>query len=121
MRKPLVALGTTALLLASSLTLTLGSASDAAADGRAYCKAMFGSYEPLLYQGIQGYTLEVQELQCELNYWRPSLNLAQDGKFGPATRAAVVTFQKFAGLDPDGKVGWYTWTKLDAWCNYLET
>ncbi|CAM5430999.1 hypothetical protein GCM10010222_10680 [Streptomyces tanashiensis] len=120
MRRPLAALGTTALVITSSLGLTLGTAGAAHAS-REYCQAMFGSYEPLLYQGITGYNLEVQELQCKLNSWKPSLALVEDGKFGPATRDAVVRFQAFAGLEQDGVVGWYTWSSLDRWCNYLQT
>jgi hypothetical protein len=43
--------------------------------------------------------------------WQQLLNATQnagideDGRFGPATRAATVTFQKQHGLDPDGTVG----------------
>lgn len=37
------------------------------------------------------------------------ISLAEDGKAGPATRAAVVTFQRSAGLVADGIAGDETW------------
>src|SRR5690349_1511045 len=57
-----------------------------------------------LSQGSVG--TEVRTLQTELNRQLfPRPNLAVDGIFGPLTRAAVVAFQKQAGLSPDGIVG----------------
>lgn len=38
--------------------------------------------------------------------------LAEDGIFGPATQAAVLAFQRFAGLRQDGIVGPATWNAL---------
>lgn len=40
------------------------------------------------------------------------LGISADGKFGPATRNAVVEFQKSKGLTRDGVVGQGTWKKL---------
>jgi hypothetical protein len=41
-----------------------------------------------------------------------ALKLVADGDFGPATKAAVVAFQKKQGLYADGIVGRGTWAKL---------
>lgn len=58
----------------------------------------------LLSQGSVG--PDVRTLQTELNRQLfPRPNLAVDGIFGPLTRAAVVAFQRQAGLTPDGIVG----------------
>jgi peptidoglycan hydrolase-like protein with peptidoglycan-binding domain len=120
-RKKLARLGVTVLMLSAGLGIGAANATAAHADLREYCKAMFGSYEPELRQGIADSFMEVQELQCELNAWEPSLNLALDGQFGQQTENAVVAFQVWAHLQPDGIVGWYTWNSLDYWADHLET
>ncbi len=58
---------------------------------------------PVLKLGASGDA--VRELQARLQ-------LPQDGKFGPATRGAVVTAQVHAGLVADGVVGSLTWHAL---------
>lgn len=54
---------------------------------------------------------EVRELQNALN--RHGYSLDVDGTFGPATLAAVKSFQKNHGLEVDGKVGPATWAELE--------
>lgn len=61
-----------------------------------------------LQQGMQG--SDVRELQENLVMLGESLVI--DGRFGPATRRAVVNFQQKSGLTPDGIVGSGTWNKL---------
>jgi hypothetical protein len=65
----------------------------------------------LLRQGSVG--PDVRKVQTELNrQLTPRPNLKVDGIFGPATRAAVVAFQRQAGIAPDGIVGPLTWAAL---------
>lgn len=67
-----------------------------------------------LQQGSRG--TEVQSLQYYLafiGFFNDSLpEISIDGIFGPATRNAVVAFQKYYGLTPDGIVGRDTWNKI---------
>jgi len=53
---------------------------------------------------------KVKQVQKLLNKHGHKLDV--DGIFGPKTKAAVVSFQKKNGLDPDGEVGILTWSKL---------
>lgn len=52
----------------------------------------------------------VREAQCILN--RTGARIAVDGSFGPATRMAVINFQRSRGLVADGIVGPKTWDAL---------
>ena len=66
---------------------------------------------PTLQSGSRGDA--VRTLQVTLNRWYPRLPaLAQDGVFGPNTRARVLYFQHRAGLTEDGIVGPKTWAGL---------
>ncbi|MGJ3250601.1 MAG: peptidoglycan-binding domain-containing protein [Elainellaceae cyanobacterium] len=64
--------------------------------------------DPMLRQGDSG--AAVTELQRLLN--AKGINIAVDGIFGNATRAAVVQFQQRNGLVADGIVGPQTWQAL---------
>ncbi|MBD1865468.1 MULTISPECIES: peptidoglycan-binding protein [Trichocoleus] len=64
--------------------------------------------DPTLRQGDSG--AAVSELQQLLN--TKGINIAVDGIFGSATRAAVVQFQQQSGLAVDGIVGPKTWQAL---------
>lgn len=64
--------------------------------------------DPTLRQGDSG--AAVSELQQLLN--ANGINIAVDGIFGNATRAAVVQFQQQNGLVVDGIVGPQTWQAL---------
>lgn len=58
---------------------------------------------PVLKMGDRGE--DVKRIQA-------ALKIVMDGDFGPATKAAVVAFQRKQGLYPDGVVGKNTWAKL---------
>lgn len=58
---------------------------------------------PTLRRGSRGDTVRVLQRL---------LGITVDGDFGPKTEAAVMTFQKKAGLVADGVVGAYTWAAL---------
>ncbi len=68
----------------------------------------------MLQQGARGQS--VRQLQFMLRvlaeYTDQIPPTEQDGIFGPRTREAVVAFQRFAGLEPDGIVGPNTWREL---------
>jgi len=73
-----------------------------------------GSWNPMLQYGSSGKA--VLELQRDLNRIFPGYEatpLAEDGEFGPATKAAVQEFQRRVGIAADGIVGPVTWTHLN--------
>lgn len=63
-----------------------------------------------LREGATG--TQVQQLQQRLQQlgFNPG---SADGAFGPATKAAVIAFQRFRNLEADGIVGTQTWTALN--------
>lgn len=64
---------------------------------------------PLQKQGSKGvYTLILQDELNTLGFSAGGL----DGNFGPATKRAVVAYQKSRSLGADGIVGCGTWTRL---------
>lgn len=60
---------------------------------------------------------DVTELQKLLNSTGYGYNLAEDGKFGSKTLAAVQDYQKRSGLEVDGIVGTKTWGALTSASN----
>ena len=64
---------------------------------------------PILTQGKLGEA--VKAVQTLLNL-RINARISVDGSFGPATKKAVISFQKVKGISPDGSVGPDTWTRL---------
>lgn len=68
----------------------------------------------LLQTGSRGQ--DVRKLQFMLRilseYIDSIPNVEEDGIFGPRTRSAVIAFQRFSGLTPDGIVGPVTWKAL---------
>jgi peptidoglycan hydrolase-like protein with peptidoglycan-binding domain len=83
------------------------SARGLAADGVAG-PATFSALVSTVRQGDTGPA--VQALQVQLV--KHGASLATDGQFGPATDAAVRSFQSGHGLGVDGVVGPATWTEL---------
>ena len=71
-------------------------------------------FSKTLQQGSRG--TEVQSLQYYLSFigfFNDALpEIAIDGIFGPATKNAVLAFQRYYGLTPDGIVGRNTWNKI---------
>jgi len=80
-----------------------GAGGEAGANGPAHGK-------PMLRSGSAGD--EVREMQNLLV--RHGATIEADGQFGGLTRAAVVDFQRGAGLGADGIVGPKTWEALEA-------
>lgn len=67
-----------------------------------------GHTGPTIRQGSSGSA--VSTLQSLLN--SHGYHLTVDGKFGPATKAAVMAFQAAQGIGVDGIVGPITWSRL---------
>ncbi len=65
---------------------------------------------PILKSGSSGDLVKV--LQTKLKAWGTFTKLTVDGKFGPVTKAAVITVQNAHSLTPDGIVGPQTWAVL---------
>ena len=71
-------------------------------------------YPGVLREGSSGQGVRtMQYMLAVLAEFNAGLNtLAIDGTFGPQTTQAVVAYQRFAGLTPDGIVGEQTWNRM---------
>jgi peptidoglycan hydrolase-like protein with peptidoglycan-binding domain len=65
----------------------------------------------VLRRGAEGPAVQLVQRRLEELGFRPG---AVDGRYGDATFSAVMAFQKFEGLDPDGHAGPITLTALGA-------
>lgn len=68
----------------------------------------------VLRQGSSGNdVLTLQYILDVISQFYPTIpSVSQDGSFGPATRQAVIAFQRMMQLNPDGVVGSGTWQAL---------
>lgn len=71
-----------------------------------------GPERPTLHQGAGMGALA--HLAPHVMTVQRKLGLSPDGKFGPATKAAVIALQRQRTATPDGIVGRKTWAQLDA-------
>ena len=66
--------------------------------------------DPVLRRGVQGSFVERLQRLLAAAGFNPG---AVDGRFGPATEAALIAFQRARGLLADGVAGPLTWASLD--------
>ena len=66
--------------------------------------------QPALSIGFQG--LDVLKAQQYLNRIQPESPIEENGLFNAATQIKVIRFQNRCGLNPDGRIGILTWTKI---------
>ncbi|GAB2677603.1 peptidoglycan-binding domain-containing protein [Thalassiella azotivora] len=105
------------LSLALAVTLGLAVAPAATANAYTYCgPAPNCAHDLNLSTAKPYYLMDTHRAQYWLwNYgWNPG---PQDGRYGAKTRDAVILFQRYYGLAPDGVVGPHTWTCLQL-CPY---
>lgn len=82
-------------------------------------------FSSVLRQGDRG--IAVRTIQYYLNFIGQfndslSIDVAEDGVFGPATKRAVEAFQRYYGLTADGIVGRNTWNAvIDAYNGILQS
>lgn len=108
--------GVIALMLAVLATAGIGVAAMAPAQAAIIPgRCSYTGSQPMVSYAPSTYKVAVKQVQCELNYSVLSINIAQDGYFGSATRNAVTKFQRCTGLAVDGIVGPQTWAKLNYW------
>ena len=67
----------------------------------------------LIRKGVKGN--KVKQLQLFLNWYHPEWKLKPDKDCGPKTEAAIKSFQKTEGLDPDGEYGKKSYKKASVY------
>lgn len=73
-------------------------------------KKWYTTPQQKLYAGCRGVAVtKLQQMLIQLGYLSTG---DDDGKFGPATKTAVMDFQAAAGIGQDGVVGAKTYVKL---------
>lgn len=87
--------------------------SELVSEGQQFRQVGF-QYPGVLREGSSGQGVRtMQYMLAVLAEFNAALNtLAIDGTFGPQTAQAVVAYQNFAGLTPDGIVGEQTWNRM---------
>ncbi len=106
-RRIATAMLATGLMLVASALITVGSL--APASSAAAATPMAAPNWPLVRKGAAG--PRVRTIQLLLDQ-RANGHLRVDGKYGPATVAAVKAFQRKHKQQVDGIVGSVTWSKL---------
>lgn len=106
MKKQIAAVAT-----AAAITLGGGGAfavQQANAAPTAYLSTQAASSMPVTKYGSEGAKVKLVQRALAAH----GIEVDADGKFGPATKAAVIKFQKKKNLGADGVVGPKTWSKL---------
>jgi peptidoglycan hydrolase-like protein with peptidoglycan-binding domain len=67
---------------------------------------------PVLSHGMRSAQVELAQAALNFHATGGDLRLTVDGKFGDQTKARTMSFQRAAGLEPDGRIGPLTEAKL---------
>ncbi|MEU6075966.1 D-Ala-D-Ala carboxypeptidase family metallohydrolase [Micromonospora sp. NPDC047074] len=99
-------------MVAAAMTIGISAVTVATVSAPAQADACY-TWNRVLKEGTSGE--DVRQLQIRVSGY-PGYNarIVLDGKFGPATKAAVIRFQKAYGLAADGVAGTNTYSKIYA-------